>query len=282
MKSRLPLTTWAVLAVSFLTVSALPANEPFMNFLEGLRDREFHDFAVLYLEQLEGRGDVPPEIKEIIPYEKAIALMNWAELEWDPETQTYDLARELLEQFVKASPTHEKAAVAKTELASVLIGKAKVMLTLARSPNNVARKVEVQKRARGFIGEARKVFQADHDQCEAVYRAFPVFIDKLKERAKHGARERAKGNLIQAQLNLAMATYEEAQTYDNMSPEWRTKLTEASTEFESIYSKNRSQFAGLYAGMWQGKCCEEMGDITKALSIYKQLTNSCGGPTPRK
>ena len=249
------------------------AGEKYIEFLEGLRNRDYFDLAMLYLEQIEKQPDLPKEIRELLPYEKAMTLQQGVRSikGADLQTKQLDQAKGFLEEFLKNSPDHALAAQANTELANVYLGKARVEVIQSRSPNNAAQKGEFQKKARVMLGEARKVYQAAHDLYQAKYKAFPVFIDEAKDKSEYEARETALVNFIQAQLNLAIVRYEEAQTYEKTDPQYKKLLTDASVEFEAIHSRYRSQVAGLYARMWQGKCFEEQGDITKALGFYNEL-----------
>lgn len=251
----------------------LHAAEPYLEFLEGLRERDYFDYAIIYLDQIVARADTPAEIKEVIPFEKAITLLQGVRTVRSPEQQSKQLddAKLFLEQFLKASPRHAKAAQANTELANVLVGKGRVEVLQSRSPNNAAQKGDYQKKARDYYAQARKVFQAAHDQYKTAYEKFNAFIDKAKNKSDYETREQSLVNYIQAQLNLGIVTYEEAQTYDKTAKEYKQFLTKASTEFEAIHSKYRSQIAGLYARMWQGKCFEEQDDLNKALGIYNEL-----------
>ena len=82
-------------------------------------------------------------------------------------------------------------------------------------------------------------------------------------------------------MNLAVLSYEMAQTWDRGSAENKQSLSEAAGAFEHIHARYRQQIAGLYARMWQGKCFEELNDITKALGIYNELLGH-GGDKPSK
>ena len=282
---RLRWLTCLFLVGSMCGLRSLGAAEPYLEFVEGLRNRDLHEYAILYLEQLEKRSNVPPEIKTVIPFEKGITLIEGVRGVRRPEDQTrqLDLARKYLEEFLKKNPKHALAPQANTELAQVLIGKGRVEVLQSRSPSNAGTKSEFQAKARKYFGEARKVFQAAHDQYKAEWEKYGVFIDQVKERQEYEAREKAALNYIQAQLNLAIVTYEEAQTYDAGSKPFLATLEKAAGQFEAIHSKYRSQLAGLYARMWQGKCFEEQRDIVKALGIYNELLQHPGkSPSLRK
>ena len=274
---------WLVVLVPVFLLSAassVSAAEPYLEFVDGLRKRDYHDYALLYLEKLEKRADVPAEIKEVIPFEKGITLVDGARRLHNPEAQTkqLDQARVYLEQFLKASPNHPQAGLANAELAKVIVEKGKVEVIQSRSPANVAQKAEHQKKARAFFADARKVYKAAHDRYKEAYEKFGSHVSK-EQKAKHDAWNAAFSDYVQAQLNLVVLTYEEAQTWDKGTPENRKLLSEAASGFEQIHARYRQMIAGLYARMWQGKCFEEQDDITKALGVYNELLEH-GGEKP--
>ena len=107
--------------------------------------------------------------------------------------------------------------------------------------------------------QARAIFQTANDQHKATWEAFPKYINETEDPKQFQARAAAETKYMLAQLDLANTTYEEAQTYDKESAEYKAKLREASKEYEEMHDKYRSQVAGLYARTWQGKCFEEQG-----------------------
>ena len=76
---------------------------------------------------------------------------------------------------------------------------------------------------------------------------------------------------MQSQLQKAVVDSEKGQTYPLDSPQRVELMSQASSAFETIYQKYRSQFAGISARMWQGKCYEERGELGKAMGIYNEL-----------
>ncbi|MCA9116243.1 MAG: hypothetical protein KDA79_14255, partial [Planctomycetaceae bacterium] len=243
-----------------------------------MRQRELFDIADLYLVKIEGQPDTPEDIRVVIPYERALTLLAWSRTQRNPEDQAkmLDQAEAHLEQFTKANPQHPLAGEASTERARMLLDRARNEIWKSRAPANQGNRREFQQNARAMVTKAREIFKAAHDLHKAAYDKYPGFIDQQENRQQFEERRTAEVKYIRAQLDMALCTYELAQTYDEGSEEFRSTLTKASTEFEDIHTKYRSQVGGLYARMWQGKCFEEQDEIGKALGIYNELLEHPG------
>jgi len=273
------LCCWATLFAFVLCMAParVSAEEPYLKFLQGLRERQYFDMAMAYMDTLEERKEVPADIKTIIPYERAVTLLQSSNYVQNPEAQTeqLDQAQAHLEKFIKNSPNHALVPRANTELANIMLGKARVLIWESKSPSNVDNRLKFQQDARKLIQDARKIYQAANDAYKKEWESYGVYIPE-DEREKRAKRENAEGLYMRAQLDLATCTYEEAQTYDVDSDKFKETLQKASLEFEELHSKYRSQYAGLYARTMQGKCFEEQDDIRKALGIYDELLGHPG------
>ena len=276
MKSRLLLG----IALACCIASARPvfAVEPYLEFVQGLRDHGYFDYALLYLDQIVDKPSTPNEIKQVVPFEKAVIFQESAKTMRSPEKQLEQLtqAQDFLEQFVRDNPNHEKAADANSQRATILLNKGQAEVLQSKAPSNQGGKREFQKKARDYVSKAREVFQTAFDQHDANFKKFPAYIDIQKDPDQYAARAKIEQNLITAALSLGMCTYEEAQTYDAGSNEFKQLLSKAAEEFEKMHQKYRSQVGGLYARAWQGKCYEEQKDIQKAMGIYNELLDHPG------
>ncbi len=272
------LRTCTLTAIVSLSALIAMAEEPYQDFLAGLRERQYYDYALIYLDQLAARPGIPDELKQVIPYEKAVTLLASAANTRSTEKQIEQLDQAIayLEQFVKESPNHPQAANANTERAKILIGKARVEIAQSRVPANQGNRAEYQKKARTLIASARAVFQKAAEQHEAAMKKFGTFIDRAKEPEKFDARAKSELQMILAHIELAQCVYEEAQTYPDGDAEKKRLLNDAAGQFELLHQKHRSLVAGLYARIMQGKCFEEQGDLQKALGIYNEMLDNPG------
>ena len=178
----------------WLAAGSVRAAEPVHEFLDGLRSRQYFDWAMLYLEQLQDQPNLPANLRAILPYERAMTLAESAKHSVSPDTQQKQLDQALgfLEQFTKESPQHPLAATANSTRAGLLLSKARVDILQSKLPTNKDGRGEFQERARDQIQAARKVFETAHGQYKAKWETFPKFIDKVEESAKWEARSHAE------------------------------------------------------------------------------------------
>lgn len=270
---------WTVVFSAVFSGTTALAVEPYVEFIQGLRNQKYYDYTLLYLDSLKDDPAVPTEIQQLVPFEKATTLLLMARGGIvNPEVQGRQLEQALgfLDQFTRESPTHPKAGEANSERARILLGQARVEVWQSRSPGNKENRGEFQAKARELVLKARAIFQQAHDQHKAAWEKFPKFINRTENPQLFEARSQAETKYILAQLDLANCTYEEAQTWDRDSTEYAAKLRDAAQEYEETHSKYRSMLGGLYARTWQGKCFEEQDDIDRAVGIYKELLGHPG------
>ena len=272
--ARLVLLAWLVCAAPGYAQKAAQHTR----FLEGLRERGYFKYAELYLDQLQKQAGVPTEIRQSLDYERAVILLEAGRAAASPQekNELYELAIKRLDQFVKNNPGHKLVGDANAQRGRIKLNKARVEIWQSQSPSNKAKKGAFQTAGRKLVQEARVILQAAHDQYQATWKAFPTFLDKVKDRQRFEERKRAEAVYMRAQYDLALCTYEDAQTWDRDSKNYKKLLTDASTQFETIHTRYRSQVLGLYARMWQGKSFEEQDDINKAMGIYNELLGHPG------
>ncbi len=269
----------AVVSSTALAQKPAPKVSREAHFVEALRQRGYFDYAQLYLDEAEKNPATPAEFKVVIPYERAVTFLEAGRQAASPTEKTplYDRAVGFLDQFVKANPNHALAADANSQRGRILLGKARVEVWQSQSPSNASNRATFQESGRVQVLAARKIFQVAHDQYMKAWKAYPTFVDRGQQADLFEKRKRAEALYMRAQYDLALCTYEQAQTHDRGSEPYVKLATQAANEFETIHTRYRSQVLGLYARMWQGKCFEEQDDINKAMGIYKELLGHPGG-----
>jgi cellulose synthase operon protein C len=252
------------------------AEEPYLEFVRGLQQRQYFDLAMDYLRQIEEDPATPDDVTALIPYEKGRTLLAESRTlrNQDARLAQLDEAQAMFEEFTRSAPDHPLSGQANTERARILLDKARVEIYAADEPANQGNREAFRGRARQYIQQARDVFQKAHDQHQATWESMKGFIPE-EEKARRQARDDSEALYMQAQLDLARTIYEEAQTHD-LGDQRKSMLDNAAAQFEAIHQKYRSQIAGLHARMWQAKCFEEQDDIRKALGIYNEILEHPG------
>ncbi len=253
------------------------ADEPVLEFIQGLRQLGYYDTALQYLESVEARPNIPAEVKQVISYERAqILLENAKKLKnLNDQRKQLDASQASFEQFVKANPNHRLAGQANTARGRILLEQARVEIWDGDKPSNEGNRDLFRKNARDMIQRGRGIFKQAVDQHQKAVAAFPSFIP-AEEKVTIAARAQAEALYIEAELDLAQCTYWEAQTYDKGNSKRKEVLSAGAEEFEAIHTKYRSMIGGLYARVWQGKCFEEQDEIRIALGIYEEILGHPG------
>lgn len=248
------------------------AAEPLQSFVEGLRDRGYYEIALTYLDQQEQRGSLPVELKELLSYERAQTLLASARNlnNLDAQRQQLDAAEAAFQQFAKASPNHPLAAQANTWRGRILFEKSRVEIFESQDPSHVSNRQEFQIKARTLLTEAKKVFEDAAAQHKKVFDQFPSFIPE-GETVQHAARNRAENTYIEVIFDMGKCSYWEAKTFDRGSKEATEALQKASVEFTEMHDRYRNNTGGKFARLWQGKCYEELDQITQAMGVYEDL-----------
>jgi tetratricopeptide (TPR) repeat protein len=240
-------------------------------FLQGLRDRGYYDLAADYLEQLRAQSDAPAEVIDVIDYELGRITLDEASRTGDlvRRKELLDQARGRLDAFTKAHPTHAKAPEALVQVARLLVERGHLAMLQADETEVKAEKEAKLAEARTSFDQARAAYESADKNLTAAFAKFPRFIPDGDPRKEE--RDRTHNSLMEAQLQKAVVDYEQGQSYPLKSKERTDLMSRALTQFEELYKKYRTQFAGLTARMWSAKCFEERGDLGPAMGIYNEL-----------
>ena len=207
-----------IVGLGLLLAGPVQATEPVQAFVQGLRDREYFDIAITYLDQMEQQPNLLPELKELLPYERAQTLLASARHlnNVDAQRQQLDAAEAAFQQFAKASPGHPLAAQANTWRGRILFEKARVEIFEAEDPSQQSRRPEFQKKARDLLTEARQVLDAAAAQNKKVFDLYPAFIPE-DDKPQQEARAKAENTYIEVLFDAIKCSYWEARTYDRGS-----------------------------------------------------------------
>ena len=267
------------LAIALLLIavsSSVRADEPFEQFLEGLRGRGYYDIALQHIDDLEKRSDLPPEFAELLDFERGITYRALGAASRVPADRDQALSRAetYLKKFASERSQNPKAASANAELGELLFDRAQSLLWEADAPANGDRRAELQAQSRAIIDQAEQIYQAAFNQYEGQYKAFPKFIDEREDPEQYKLRSAVQFKYLRTHYNLVRCTYERGQTFDMGTKERNETLIAASEKFESLYQENTKSPIGLQCKLMMGKCFQEQDDLNRALGIYNEVMSN--------
>ncbi|CAN5891653.1 hypothetical protein BH23PLA1_BH23PLA1_27930 [soil metagenome] len=243
-----------------------------LQFLQGLRERNYHDLANDYLDRLREAPEASDDLKEILEFEEGRGLLDEAARSPDLQRrdQLLDLARARLESFLKQKPDHPLASETRLKLAGLHLQRGQTEALKADEATADAERQARLEAARSAFARARTAFEEAAKVLQDEFDAFPVgFIPE--DDPQHDARDLAQIRVLEAKLKRGLADYEEAQTYPPESPQRNELLDRAIEGFKDLHATYRTWWAGIAARMWQAKSLEEQGNIGAAMGIYKEL-----------
>ena len=269
--SRIAGAALLALPLMLAFASSLPAAEEAEKFLNGLRERGYYDTAAEYLDHIKDSPLVSAEFKKNIPYEQGATLVNAARVTGDPRlrAELFEQASAQLEFFAQSNPGTLLAAKANQQLANVLVERSRTVMRKADSPSQSGDKEALRAEARGYLEDAEKMFALTENFYNEALKKFPTVIEQSDP--MFDTRQDYRGELVQSKLLVATVIYEKAKTYDPKAEEFTTLMTDSADKYGDMYEKYRNYLAGLYAGLYQGRCYQEMGDYDKALPLYEDL-----------
>lgn len=261
----------AVLLLAFAPVQRDEDTRTATQYLHGLRDRGYFDLADEYLERLRSAPGTPTDLRETIDYEQARIMIDEASRTGDLalRKELLDKARGKLSSFTQQHPKHPLTTEALVQLARLLVERGHLAMLQGDEAATPKEKEVKLSEARASFDQARDAYTRADEMLTAAFKTFPHFLPDNDPRKAQ--REQAHTAMMDAQLQKAVVDYEQGQTYPAGSPQRAKYMDTGLAQFEDIYKRYRTQFAGLTARMYQAKCFEERGDIGPALGIYNEL-----------
>jgi len=143
-------------------------------FLHGLREHGLYDYAILEIDRLKARRNLPPETAITLDFERAVTQLQAARSLVNAASQTRELQRAAteLERFAKHIRT--------VRCGRRLISSAPIWISTRPAPQCPRltgdadfKRDAAQKKARHLIDLARTIFQSVHDRSKTEYEKFP-------------------------------------------------------------------------------------------------------------
>ena len=263
---------------SVLFCKSVNSEEPARAFLDGLRNRGYHDTALEYLESLETSRLVPAGMRDVLGFETALTLVDASRAsgELAERYEMLDEAQSLLRKFIDTQASHPRIYAARSQLGNLIVERARIKVGEAKAGD-----------AEALKAEARKLYDQAFQECGLLEAAVTKELDQIpkvlnvRDRGEAKLAERRKqlrADNLQTELLAAAIREEAADTVPSGSKARTDYLVEAASLYDAIYKKYRSRLAGLYARMYQGRCNHRLGRTKDALGYYGELLDQPSAP----
>lgn len=247
------------------------------DFLEGLRDRGYHDVALTYLEGLASDPQCPEDLKLVLDYEAGRTLLELARSTQSPEVRQRQLRDSVrrFKKFLADNKEHPLATDARLQLAAAQseLGRARVQAS-------------GEKPAEGPPAE----FAAAEQTLLEVERALSATLQSLGEASDaeepeaSDRRQQAERDLLQARLGLAGLVYESAEALPPDAPERPKRLEEAARRYDAIYAQYAAKpvkpRAAFIARLQQARIGAELGQVDEAIRVLVEMDQSLPDSPP--
>ncbi len=246
------------------------AEEPFVDFFEGLLQRGYYDQAIWYVDSMANNPNLPADVKNTLLYRKALAQIDASRQIRNLEQRGEMLsnAANNLAEFLKKQPDNDRAIDATIQRGNVLFNQASLAQARALGEPNDAAKEPLLKEAREKYAQARKIFEDANTQIRETLTKLGKVLDPTKDAAKIIFRDEMRASYIQTQMLASSCLLESAKTLDPKSEDRKKQLEQAAKEFGETYSKYKTRLAGLYARLYEAQAQQALGNDKEAISIY--------------
>ena len=266
--SRVPVVTLAVLLTGLFAPLALAA-DPQKEILDGLKAKGDYAGAADYLQKVRTNPGLPSGFAETIDYELATVHIEAARRAVEGERDThYRLAQEVLKSFLADHAKHSLVPAAQSLLGNMLLERGRLQRSLGEQRVGAERQ-KLMDSARDYLAQSDEVWTAADSAAEAELKK--IVFRRGEDLKRSEARDELHRRQIQARLARAWVLYECASTCEPMSAERTAALNDAAGRFDAIDQQQRERLAGFYARLGRGLCSKELGDTSKAFSLFEEL-----------
>ena len=285
MKNRLRLLPGMLLGATLFAAVARPlaADEPYVQFLDALRQQRYFDMAEQYLVRLEQDGQLSGEFKKRLPYEQGVTLIQGATMiaNYEARGKQLDRAEKSIKQFVSANAGHALLIQANKQLGNLLQLRASGNVKRANSPSQAASKAALLKKARGQYEESHKIFLDAKETIKGQLEGMKAALDPKTQAKEIARRNELRKEYLQLQLLAAIIMEETADTVAPGSDDYKKFLTDAAKQFDEIYTKYRALNAGVYSRVYQGRCLKKLKQFKEALGYFSEVLQQPDNPAFR-
>ena len=265
-----------VVIVTGFFSSAGRADEPAQAFLNALRDNNYYDVAIDYLEGLKNSNAISKEFKDALPFEMAQTLIGSTARMRDLASveSRLDQAQQLLTNYAANNQSLEVSAKTLHYQGNLLYRRSNIYLKQSESDRLTSAEREV------LFGKARENLKGALASYQKARKQVRRLIDPQSEDAIQidpedpttlRRRDQFQATYTQVRVSIPKVTEQLADTYLESDDEQKKLLAEARDEYEKVWEAYPKFIAGLKSCVYAARCSHKLGENKKALELLSEV-----------
>ena len=264
-----------VIVMGFFS-SMVRADEPAQAFLDALRDNNYYDVAIDYLEGLKNSNSISKEFKAGLPFEMAQTLIGSTARMRDLASveSRLDKAQQLLTSYAANNQSLEVSAKTLHYQGNLLYRRSNIYLKQSESDRLTVAEREV------LFGKARENLKGALASYQKAKEQVRRLIDPQSEEAIQidpedpstlRRRDQFQATYTQVRVSIPKVTEQLADTYPESDAEQKRLLIEARDEYEKVWEAYPKFIAGLKSCVYAARCSHKLGENKKALDLLSEV-----------
>ena len=246
-----------------------------MAFVEGLRERGWHDVVLEYLDRADRDPLATQAFLDRVSYERAVTQTALAG-ETTNEKQRTAVLDQAIRGFQRYAETHSNSALsldALNQIGRVLNQRA--LYALSRSDRLPAtaqgQREQLQQQARDSFDSARKSLEDLIESCSRMEASLPKAAQAQKQPPGHPRRQALQAQQAEAEFSLAKILFESSRTYPVDSKGRSQALEQAAEAFKKLFEDYDQKLVGFFGRLYEGRCYQTLDKTEQALDCFEDL-----------
>ena len=244
-------------------------------YLEGLRERGWHDTALEHLDRVDKDPLASPEFLKRVEFERAVSRVALAK-----KTPSRRKQQELISQataeflrYATDNPNSRYEVEALNQAGSLFLGQARSALAQAeRLPQQAsAKRKQHQEEARQLMEQASEALETLLTSCASQLKSMPKGAALQKDPATRSLRALLENRQAETHFQLAKLQFDRAETYAVASSKYTQSLKTAAEAFEELQKLYKDKLIGFYGRLYEGRCYQQLGRYEDALACFDDL-----------
>ena len=251
--------------------SLAACDEPAEEFLRALRDRQYYDVALDYLEEMESSRLASRQFKETLPFERAQLLIQSASQIRDGALLEKRLqeAEQLLTEAESRTKRPELKAKSQTNRGDLLFQRARIYLDAGSNERLKPRQKEEKfVLARQYLEKAMAAFRGAKDNYKKILDNYQ--LDPRDPESKSRLK-RLRGIYTVVRVKLPQIIELYADTLEDGDAKRIESLNQACASFEQLWLKYPNFPAGLDSCFYGARCKYKLHEYEESLSFLQQI-----------